>query len=343
MCAENFTAIEKTVNLKSEKDIGDTAMFYVGLVLKMYLNPALGVSGIFINIINTGIFYNMGLSDGVSQNFLILSVFDGVLAAAASVNSVCYILLETVFTRGGKTAENLQTVFWSSIVAWPFSQIVSCVTTAVIAVVRCCCVALPLRVKRVLTARRQLAVIVLFSASFDGILLYVFSSGRFVHILDAQTNVSNIFLIGQDYGTLNIFTNIFFYTNFAVVVICLAILTINLGKASKFRQLSTASQLNTEKPKEKSRETRIVQTVTLVSAIFVLYNVPTIVQSILRQFLYGFSSRGQHKNLYNFFLVLIETTMLLNVDVNIFIYLSYNSRYRTIFTNMLTSNNYQTK
>ncbi|GFS15369.1 peptide receptor GPCR [Elysia marginata] len=309
---------------------GDVAMYYIGLILKMYVNPLLGLGGIVINIINTFIFYKMGLSDGVTQNFLILSIFDGILAAAALVNSLSYILMNTIYTRGGPVAENLQAVFWASVVSWPFSQIVSCITTTVIAVVRCCCVAMPLRVKQVLTARRQLAAIAAFSLGVDSVLVYVFEPTHLVRFTNPSTNISQVAYEGARYDLLNIFTNIFLYITFVIVILCLIILIISLNRSSKFRDQSSKVSGANEKKGEKSREVRVVQTVILVAAIFIIFNTPTIVLSIVRQVTPGFSVRGHLRELYDFFIIFMETSLLLNVVANIFVYVGFNTRYRNI-------------
>ncbi|GFO26210.1 peptide receptor gpcr [Plakobranchus ocellatus] len=291
----------------SGDSLGDIVMFYAGVILKLYVNPALALGGILVNIINTFIFYKMGISDGVTQNFLILSIFDGILSICAAINSLCYILLTTIFTRGSPTAHNIQAVMWSTIISWPFSQTISCITTTVIAVVRCCCVALPLQVKQVLTARRQLIAIFIFSACTAGLLLYVFIPSRLALLTDPTTNISRAVYVGQDYETLNIFTNIFLYITFVIIIVCVIILTISLNQSSKFRDKSSSSN---EKSKEKSREIRVVQTVILVALIFIVCNLPTIILSIIRQVVDGFSIQGHRRKLGNGLLCVVRTNLL---------------------------------
>ncbi|KAK3737089.1 hypothetical protein RRG08_016395 [Elysia crispata] len=335
MAVENFTPALFAEEVQTKASTGDMALYYIGLVLKMYVNPTLGLGGVLINLINTAVFFKMGLSDGVTQNFLILSIFDGILSTSALVNSISYILLNTAYTRGGPVAEKLQAVVWASIISWPFSQIISCITTTVIAVVRCCCVAMPLRVKQVLTARRQLLAIVFFSVNVDSFLIYIFAPSVLIRITDPITNITSVVYLGAHYDTLNIFTNIFLYITFVIVIVCLVILIISLNQSSKFRDQSASASGAPEKRKEKSREVRVVQTVILVAAMFIIFNLPTIILSIIRQVNPGFSVRGNLKNLYNFFLIIMETALLLNVVVNIFIYLSFNTRYRNVLWEML--------
>ncbi|KAK3755886.1 hypothetical protein RRG08_056154 [Elysia crispata] len=127
--------------------ISDITLRYFGLIFKLVLNPILGILGISANGINLAVFYKMGLSDGVTQNFFILSISDCLVAATALVNSASYILQTTVFSGSGVAELHANVVYWTSVVAVIFPQKVSLVTTVVIAVVRCCCVAMPLQVK----------------------------------------------------------------------------------------------------------------------------------------------------------------------------------------------------
>ncbi|KAK3788022.1 hypothetical protein RRG08_051097 [Elysia crispata] len=331
MAENNVTTSHRPGELEAGVSMGEVSMHYIGLILKMYVNPALGLSGIFINLINTGIFYKMGLADGVTQNFLVLSICDGILAAAALVNSISYIMLNTVYSRGGPITEHLQAIFWASVISWPFSQIVSCITTTVIAVVRCCCVALPFRVKHILTTRRQLLAIAFFSLCVHAVLVYIFHPTYLLYIKDPVTNATLVAYHGAYYDILNIFTNIFLYITFIIVILCIMILILCLNRSSKFRNQFSFVSNGSEKKKEKIREVRVVQTVILVASIFIICNTPTIVLSIVRQVTPGFSVDGDLRDVYDFFIIFVETALLLNVDVNIFIYLGFNSRYRNIF------------
>ncbi|RUS78660.1 hypothetical protein EGW08_013587, partial [Elysia chlorotica] len=165
--ASHNSTVTPTRSLDSEVPVdgefSDLTIEYASIVLKMYVNVGLGLGGIVANLINCVIFYTMGLSDGVSQNFLILSVSDGVVAAAYMVNFISYILLHSVFTADSANLETLLKVFnWSMGLIY-LCQTISYITTTVIAIVRCCCVTMPLRVKRVWTVRRQLVTIVVSS------------------------------------------------------------------------------------------------------------------------------------------------------------------------------------
>ncbi|RUS79135.1 hypothetical protein EGW08_013113, partial [Elysia chlorotica] len=118
--------------------------------------------GISANLINVAVFFKMDLSDNLTQNVFLLSVFDGVMSAANFVSALSSILLNTAYNRRGRTAETLQDIIWTSLIPWPIIQSFSGIPTLVIATVRCCCVAMPLKVKQVLSTRRQFYAIFVF-------------------------------------------------------------------------------------------------------------------------------------------------------------------------------------
>ena len=297
---------------------------YLGILFKLVLIPALAATGICTNIINIAIFRTMGLSDGTTQNFLILSVSDLTMSAVFLTNSASYIAENFVFSQGSKAAEITQAVFWTSLAASPYPQSVSMVTTVVIAVVRCCCVAIPLRVKEVLTPSRQLAAIFIASSAVLSLITFTFSSARLVRLTNPQTNMSRVAYVGAMWHTYDTFTNIFYLSSLAIAIVSVVVLTISLNKSSEFRGKSTSQK----KTKERTRERKVVQSVVFVCVVFILGYLPAILSNLLRTFLDGFSHQGPYNKLYRIFIMLIEFFLTSNGCVNILIYYYFNTRYR---------------
>ena len=316
---------------------GDLVMGYIGFLLKLYVNPFLGFSGIFINIINAAIFYKMGLSEGIAQNFFILSISDGILGVSSLVYSISYVLLNTLYTHGGPIAELLQTVHWIAMSCWPFSHIISFITTTVIAVVRCCCVTMPLRVKEILTARRQLCAIAVFSLIGYIVVIYSFAPTKLGRITNPITNITKITVRGERRHIIALFTSTFLNSAFVIVVACTIILIFSLKKSSEFREKVSSASGSVEKRREKSREIRTVQTVILVATIFLVCDLPPLVLSAARMAMESssFHIAGNKMEFLTFFILYMETGMMLKINANVFIYLSFNSRYRNIFKKTL--------
>ena len=314
--------------------ISDAALSYLGLAFKLILNPTLEVLGIAVNVINMVVFYKMGLSDGVTQNFFILSISDGLITSIALVNSVNYILQTMVYA--GKNI-HVEMVHLATFLATTFPQNLSLITTVVIAVVRCCCVAMPLRVKYLITARRQLAAILIFSACAICILLYAFTPIKVIFVHNERVNSSLPMFIELRWYAYTLFTNVFFYIGFIIVIICVIILSVSLEHSIKFREQSTStvvaspSSESVGQKKDGRKETRIVQTVVFLCVIFILCYLPAIIFSLFGEIEKEFSATGFFRNANVFFLMFVEMSLMVNANVNIVVYYLYNARYRTVF------------
>ncbi|GFN95592.1 hypothetical protein PoB_002209800 [Plakobranchus ocellatus] len=179
----------------------------------------------------------MGLSDGVTQNFFLLSVSDFFMALVTMINGVIYILMTHFYNdESGSSEKNTQILNPATIMAVGFPQNVSLITTVVIAVVRCCCVAMPLRVKYLLAASRQLAVILFFSANAAVVLLYAVVPIQVTFVDNPMTNSSLAVLVNLKWLTYTLFTSICFYSGFFIVIVCIIILATNVYRSSHFRQ-----------------------------------------------------------------------------------------------------------
>ena len=323
----------------------DVVFIYLSVVFKMALNPVLGVAGICINVINMVVFYRMGLSDGVTQNFFILALSDGLFAMTAVANSMGYLLRVVVRKLVGYNNPlelAAQIIYQGTFYSFPFAQNISLITTVVIAVVRCCSVAMPLKVKHILTARRQLATILFLSGIATSISVYVLAPMQIVYAPDPIRNFTIAFFEGTHWSVYSVFNMVSSFGGFIICIACVVILSSGLKKASKFRESSsrgTSDSANTGKTsskhsKELQRNARVVRTVVLVSVIFIVCNVPNILYFILRAFLKGFTNTGKYRNANFFTLMVMEMFLLLSVCLNILIYYFCNSRYRNIFRAM---------
>ena len=247
--------------------ISDAVFTYLVVIFKMVLNPILGVLGICTNVINAAVFFRMGLTDGVTQNFFILAISDGLCSAAALTNSLAFIgqRILVAYSSPGGPEIYAQIVHRASYVAYPFPQFLSAITTAVIAIVRCCCVAMPLRVKYLVTATRQLAAIFLLSGTSYIVVIYNFTSGYLTLVPNPLTNTSVVYFDGINSSLNAALSNSIFSSCFIIVIICLIILSVSLARASKFRNMTTSvsgpsNRAADVKSRVTRRDARVVRT-----------------------------------------------------------------------------------
>ena len=316
---------------------------YLNYFVKLIVNPALGLVSIVLNIINMIVFYKMGLSDGITQNFFILSLCDCLTGVTSLVNSMAHMARTIIrsFIGYGGWEQVVHILYLGSYFSIPFPQNFSVITTVVIAVVRCCCVAMPLKVKHLITVKRQLAVILFLSGMVTSILIYVYAPLKMLHVPNLATNTTEAFFFGARWQINTIFNNILCYGSFIICITCVIILSTSLNKASRFRDNFTTSTSistsygNTSAPDQKSKEilrnVRAVRTVVLVCVIFIVCNVPTIVVYLLITFMEDFGPGDKYYLARVFSMSVAEMFWLISASLNTFIYIPYNTRYGDIF------------
>ena len=342
----NKSLSEESLRTPYREAISAEIFWYLDLILNMTVNSILGLAGTVLNVINVTVFYKMGLSDGVTRNFFILAFSDGLFASLTFVNKVLLILLTVIriYIGYGGVEQIISIVFHASFYSFPYIQSYSLITTVVIAVVRCCCVAMPLKVKHILTARHQMAAILILLVLVTCILVYVHAPLSIVHIPNPKTNTTFGVFLGARWSTYAVFNNIFSFGSFIICIACVIILSTSLRKASRFRDSSTvgtstsANHGKTSAPdaasKERQRNARVVRTVLLVCIIFIVSNVPSILFYVLLATVEGFGPVGKYENTTAFTIMIGEMFMLVSVSLNTIIYILYNSRYRIIFLSM---------
>ncbi|KAK3777567.1 hypothetical protein RRG08_021686 [Elysia crispata] len=291
--------------------IASVTYYYLNLGLRVIVNPVLAVLALCAAIINVVTFARIGLNKGINQSLFVLSLSDFVLAALLLVGNLCYILLWFRIQSMGLLS-TLKIVLW--LVNYPNTS--SIVVTTVIAVVRCLCVVMPLSFRSVVTDCRQLVIIAFCSCIGFSVILYC----QFIMSI-LQTSIT----VRKNANVLfNIFRNTFFYILLLIIIVSMVFLTLALKKSAKFQIKSAANS-------SIKREAQVIKTMILILVIFVTCNIPLILLSVLRLVLPTFGSTGQYRNVEEVVDMLIALSLPLNIGLNTFVYLAYNSRFRNTF------------
>ena len=156
------------------------------------------------------VFYKVGLSDGVAQNFFILALCDCLCASASLFNTMGHMARTTIraFIGYSGVEQAAHIIFQASYYSFAFPENYSIITTVVIAVVRCCCVAVPLKAKHLITVKRQLAAILILSASSTSPLVYVYSPVTIFYVSNSAKNTTLAYFRGAHFQTYSMFNNI---------------------------------------------------------------------------------------------------------------------------------------
>ncbi|GFN98213.1 FMRFamide receptor [Plakobranchus ocellatus] len=328
-----------------EDIISETALWILAVTIRVCLNTVFSVSAFITNIINFIVFKRMSINDSVKESFLILSIADGSVGFLGTIAGVCNGLryLASAHIQGSMYALYILLLAVATV-----PTMTSLLSTTVLAVVRCYSVVLPLRVKTLFTARRQRIFILSATAVLIGTTTYSFTGTKINIAPIPNTNMSQLQLIFHpEYVERSQYSDIYrglvFYLSFIVVTICLIFMNIALKRSSRFRNRSqpgrdentrdfrSGSAGSSQNPKASSREVQVIKVVILVSTVFLTCNAPAMVASILRQTVPGLNNIGTHRLSYDAMMIFVEAFTLLNVTLNIVVYLNYNTIYRTTF------------
>ncbi|CAL1539440.1 unnamed protein product, partial [Lymnaea stagnalis] len=307
------------------------------------LTTVASLPGLFANLLNIKTFITMGLEDGITVSFLVLSLSDlGYLAA-----QLC----------GGVASGFNVLELWFNFTVWfpvqPFAVAVYCpniayvvyamtvLTTTYLAVVRCMCVARPLHFKNTFTRARTVWTLVVFAlvsvGSYIPLLLNMGIAEQFDDDVGAVRptlwfSAIRPFVKGLTWAARDTVLAILSQT---VIPICVFVMTRCLRQASNFRKSASGTNAQNSEIKKgpgkifTGKELLVVQQVLLVSTLYVVCNTPKVVV-ILAGFLQPeFSLGKRYNNIYVAMISLRDLFEQVNSSVNILIYYKYNRKFRS--------------
>ncbi|GFO30089.1 chemosensory receptor a [Plakobranchus ocellatus] len=296
---------------------------YFSIVCLLVLHPILSLFALCANILNTIVFRKMDLTEGVSLSLFILSLADGFQAGVNLAISSCVFLIWFGYQSDLICLEAVTAVL---VLSTHISRNMGTLITTVIAIVRCCCVTMPFTVQEILTARRQLVIIlVICSVSFT---VLVSSSSRMTIACedDSRFTIYNIFspfdqnIRDDGLITFDLFRSIAFSVCFLVVCISMVVLILGLKKSAMLRTSNDGDRKNQQ----------IVKSIILVLAIFLLCNLLQVITLQTRTFTEQFTPFG---TLHEEHTVLRLSSFIItkfDISSNIFVYYYFNRQFRVV-------------
>ena len=305
--------------------------------------------GIASNIINIIVFMGSGVRDNVSTCLLVLSFSDLSYLIIRSFSAASQYLVyhhpswPWVFDHLIFSA----CTFWYGQVFYDFS----CFISVFLAAVRCCCVVMPLKFKTVFTKSRTVRTLIgLFIAA---ICLRAPQLYGLRHIWKLNPATNNTFLSCAEardfpiFGKINdiVNRNILSTVAYVAVAVCVVTMVVKLRDASRFRYAAAKTLVPTDPRPEKShlknsekmsaKEFQLVQSVILLCVIFLFSQLPFQIYSSIRIFVPEFNTGGSQVFLFGIAYHISASFSFLNCSVNIFVYLTYNRKYRNVAYSLL--------
>ncbi|XP_013065800.2 N-formyl peptide receptor 3-like [Biomphalaria glabrata] len=295
---------------------------------------AIDVFGTVTNVINAIIFARMGFNDSVNVSLFGLAISDlGCLVTLIWLNT-CF---NPLFNQSDIPFEAVEIQYLTA--GWPhvsFTRVTSWIT-AFITLERCLCITIPLKVKLLITPKRVAGVVVLIFLIMVVVTLPVYYCNQFdwkYYPSKNRTLLGLVFTADREAIERILFTInsvVIPFSAFFAVIICTVILVIKLKEKTKWRQSSTAAG---KSDNVSGRDQKVARMIVMVSALFIACFTPMTLFFVGMIVVPELSITGKYRNIFficSSFSFILEST---NSSLNIFIYYSMSSKYKSQFNRM---------
>ncbi|GFR95099.1 peptide receptor GPCR [Elysia marginata] len=294
--------------------------------------------GLVSNAINIVVFLKAGAKDNVTVLLLSLAVSDLVFLILISPHTCTLMImgLAPAYTWTFDKRIPYTLFYWPSFTAYDVSSFIS----VSLGLIRCACVAMPLKFKLVFTKSRTVKWVVFLVVLAVSLRSPVLSYVRFSWRTDPMTNKTvaylkyvNMIPMLRVNDILN--RGLVIYLCYGTMVACVAVLTFKLYQAAKTRRDCLKTSQTSDQQGLSSKDLQVVKSVVLVCTIFVLFQIPGLLTSTVRLVNPEFSEGGRFVFVFGMISQVNLSCTCLNASVNIFVYYNYNSKYRAVFRSLM--------
>ncbi|GFR72695.1 chemosensory receptor A [Elysia marginata] len=305
--------------------------------------------GLLANTVNIVVFLKAGAKDNVTILLLSLAVSDLVFLILITPTTCRYVILALASSyRLPFDPPILSFLFyWPAFTAYDLSAYIS----VSLGVMRCACVAMPLKFKFVFTKSRTIKWVMFLVILAVSLRIPVLTIHRISWKIDSATNISSPYLKyvnRESMSHVNDILNrgIIIYINYVTMVTCVCLLTFKLYQAAQIRrsctsQLPESSVDSSAKPDDQglsSKDLQVVKSVVLVCTIFILSQLMFLVTSTVRLMSPEFDSFADLFFLFGIFSQVNLACSYLNASINIFVYYNCNTMFRSVFRSVFSIN-----
>ena len=314
----------------------------LGLMVLAPMWPAIITFGFISNITNIVVFLKAGVKENVSTLLLSLSLSD-LIYLILITPTMCGMVI-VAYARDYPWPFDQRFVYllpyWPAVTAYDISSFIS----VSLGVLRCACVAMPLKFKLVFTKARTIKWVLFLVVLAVSLRIPVLMIYKVAHRTDPATNVSTVYLeaIPNTNAMLEINDIVnrgaIIYINFFTMIICICVLSFKLYEATNIRRSYTsgsAAEKSSLKTQLQGKDLQVIKSVVLVCIIFIFSHLPFLTVSTVRLINPSFNDGVRLAYLFVLFKQISLTFSYLNASVNIFVYYNFNSKYRAVFLSLL--------
>ncbi|XP_059173485.1 adenosine receptor A1-like [Physella acuta] len=330
-CNLTDTAGEDNFNLQLHGLLDDLTFSYLTLASTYVFSGLFNAFGVIFNCINIIVFIKLGFTDTINISLLSLAIAD----IGIHITMIGYVVIYSPDMAQDKSKIELIYAIGYLILAWPhvmFSRISGCLT-AFISLERFLCIAVPLKVKALITPKRTAMVSCAIYGCMICSVIPAFVANRIGPKSNEDTNVTVIGLVlienSDDIENISFVITIFVELSvYTLVVIFTVGLIRKYVDLSKWRNHASSSSKNST---FSTRDKVLVNMVLFISCVFIFCTFPVVVGTVVMLFIKDYSVKGKEVNVFLASFSMIFNMASLNPTVSIFIYLKMSSKFNQMF------------
>lgn len=290
--------------------------------------------GTVANIINMVVYLKQGFADTINISFFGLAVSDG--GCLLTQLWVCICQTPQLRVTDAPVAFDQVAYVTGSIPYLCFSRISGLITTY-ISLERCLCIAVPLQVKRILTAKRTACIIAALFLIMIVVTIPDFTVNSVTWAYDEHRNGTILTAYfsadrAQVEDIVYAFNNVFGYFSFISIALLTAVLVAVLNSTTRWRQQSAV----VDKHLSTSRDRKVVKMVVTISTVFILCYFPKTLVYFAIMVDTKFDMHGDYHNMVMMVISVAFCLETFNCSISIVIYRSMSSKYKRVLDTMCT-------
>ncbi|KAK0048888.1 allatostatin-A receptor [Biomphalaria pfeifferi] len=312
--------------------ISDDVRAIIIVINYCVIGVVINTFGIITNIINLIVFSKMELKDTVTISLFGLTLSDMCSLLTLLWSGICY---NPLFRSSDIAIESFEVEYITAGAPHVCFTRITGLITAYITIERSLCIALPLKVKSLLTPKRTVVIVTLIFVFNIANVIPAFTVDNLEYKYYPSRNRSLIGLVFQVYREkvetyCFASSNFLCYVTFLIVVTCTAVLVFKLNNQRKWRQesssLGNAVALVT-------KDKKVVKMVIIISGIFIVCYFPMTVVFMGTIAVSEFGLVGRYENLYHVICSAGYAIESINSCVSVFIYTKMSSKYKRVIMN----------
>ncbi|CAL1538427.1 unnamed protein product, partial [Lymnaea stagnalis] len=304
------------------------------IINHVILSTGISLFGLCGNIINGTVFLKQGLRRSMNLSFFVLSLTDFCGLLTQVWHNFC---LNPYIDRMGVPLDFMEIQFLTAGNPNACLVRVTCWITVYITAERCLSIAIPLKIKQIVTFERTVLILVFVYLINVGALVPLYFSAYFSWKVYPGLNRT---LLGVSYRSnkliiqdlLYIFQATLGLVAFAAVIIFTTILIVNLRRKSEWRKKSTYDK--DQSTPMTSREKKTIRMVIVVACVLIVCYTPAATNSIVSSIVQDYTITGRQSNIFQAVWSFGFLFHSVNSSINIFLYYSMSSKYKATFDEM---------